>query len=309
MHDRIHQARISIVTAHKVSEGLSRDPVFRLRGRNVCPRERFIRNRLIDAIHAQCIVRTRSAKPVPVRWIARDVDAASGVHQPALSIHGEPQAERVGVSVPGAAHPLRAGVHDHRLRVRLRIREHVKSAVGKCDRTRRRGRLRFRESFHGLIPKQPDRFLGQPRRGKFPVSTSPRPAPVGPSSAPSDCGADSITARHHRRRSLRPARPARALPPHPAFVRAPRHTRAELPFHSAPPATAHIRRSRAHKRGNAATARSKRHPDAPAAPPRAARSATRIPSSAPPPAFADTTCPERTARPLLPADAYSEKNK
>ena len=37
MHNRIRQPRISIMTAYKVSEAFSRDPIFHLRGWNVSP--------------------------------------------------------------------------------------------------------------------------------------------------------------------------------------------------------------------------------------------------------------------------------
>src|SRR5208282_5606357 len=144
---------------------------------------------------------------------------------------------------------------------------------------------------------------------KIPESTSPHPAPTDPSCALFGCASDSTSARHHRRRSPPPALPGPAPPLHPASVPVPRHMRVEFPFHFGPRASANIERSRAHKRGSRAIARSKRHPDAPAAPPRTAQSSTRIPSSARPPAFSDTKYPERKAPPLLPAGAYSEKSK
>src|SRR6202158_629963 len=157
---------------------------------------------------------------------------------------------------------------------------------------RNRARFHAREFLDGWISKQPDRFLRQPRR-----------APADPSSVQSGSVADSTPSRHHHRRSFPPVPPARVLRLHRAFVPTPRHTPVEFPFHSGPRVNAHRERSRAHKRGSAAIAQSKRHPDELAAPPRAAQSAIRTPSIARLAASADTKIQEKTAPPLLPASA------
>ena len=139
MNYRVFQARISVVTTCKIGEGSSGDPAFRLHGWNVGPGERFIGNGLVCPVYAQCVVRAGAAKIVAVGGILRNVDAAPGVHQPAPSIHDETQAQRVGVSVSGAAHALRTGIDDNRLRVRIGIGQDVKAAVGKGSRTERCG--------------------------------------------------------------------------------------------------------------------------------------------------------------------------
>ena len=99
MCNRIRQARIPIMAGDKVSEAFTHDPVFDLRARNVSPGKRFIRHRLVDPIHTHGVVRARSPERVPIRGIFRNVNAAPRVHQPAPSVHREPQTECVGMSV------------------------------------------------------------------------------------------------------------------------------------------------------------------------------------------------------------------
>ena len=173
MHHRIRQTRISVMTADKVSEAFSHHPVFHPRGRNAGPRKRLVRNRLIGSIHAQRVMRTRPAKRISVRRIFRNVDAAASVYQTASSIHSEAQAEGIGVSMSRAAHPLRTGVDHHGLRVGMRIRKHIKTAVGKSERLRRSARscteMSVREFLYRLTSKQPDGFLRQSCRGKLPT--------------------------------------------------------------------------------------------------------------------------------------------
>src|SRR5208337_5097495 len=140
-------------------------------------------------------------------------------------------------------------------------------------------------------------------------STSLRREQANRSSVPSDCAARSTGVRRHRRRNPRPVRPAPALQPRRACVRGLRHRPVESPVHSEQRASAHIERSRAHKRGSTAIARSTRHLDAPAALPHAAQSANRTLSNARLAASAGIKYPEKTAQPPLPAGGYWGKNK
>src|SRR5208337_146145 len=69
MYNGILQPRISIMTAHKVGEAFPRDPLFRLRGRNVSPGKSLIRNCLVHSIHAHGVVCASATKRVPVSRI------------------------------------------------------------------------------------------------------------------------------------------------------------------------------------------------------------------------------------------------
>src|SRR5215472_2572651 len=110
MRDRVRQPLISIMAAGEVGKGPALDPVFCTCGGNVGPRKWRARDRLIDVVDAHGVVRCRAAKRVAVRRTISHINPATGVDQPACSIHRKPETERIGVAMAAMALTLRARV-------------------------------------------------------------------------------------------------------------------------------------------------------------------------------------------------------
>jgi len=206
MNYRVFQARISVVTTCKIGEGSSGDPAFRLHGWNVGPGERFIGNGLVCPSTRSVLCALVPRKLLRSADLA-NVDAAPGVHQPAPSIHDETQAQRVGVSVSGAAHALRTGIDDNRLRVRIGIGQDVKAAVGKGSRTERAdvswGERVFESASTAGFPNSQIASSVNCARGTGANRSSRLRPGVGHVLGPVARGFH--RRRRHRRRSLRPA--------------------------------------------------------------------------------------------------------
>src|SRR5581483_5371350 len=130
---RVRQPQIAGVMSRKQSESSATDPLFYARLREALPRERAVRDSLIEFVHADRIVRGGAAKLVALVSLG-DVNVSPRIHQPAAAIDREPHAQ--GISVPVAAAPDAVGtcVDEHLRSPVPGAGDDVESSVFKCDR-------------------------------------------------------------------------------------------------------------------------------------------------------------------------------